>query len=179
MARSGSHYAGTVKLRRLRDEGERHQQDQYSKHGARYHSTAPANYYQETMAEQDKPEIGSVGWIDLTVDNATNVRDFYQAVVGWKAQGVEMSDSGSKYEDFGMAAPSGKSVAGVCHRRGGNKEIPSGWMIYIIVADLEESLRKCVELGGKVLAPTRSYGGQSKYTFIADPSGATCGLFQP
>lgn len=131
------------------------------------------------MAEETKPETGSIGWIDLTINEATSVRDFYQAVVGWKAQGLEMSDAGGKYEDFVMMAPgSGKPISGVCHRRGGNKDIPSGWLIYIIVEDLEASLKKCVEMGGRVLTPTKSYGEQGKYAFITDPSGATCALFQ-
>jgi uncharacterized protein len=131
------------------------------------------------MSENTKPEIGSIGWIDLTVDHAATVRDFYQAVVGWKAQGLEMSEAGSKYEDFVMMAPgSGKPVSGVCHRRGGNKDIPSGWVVYITVENLEASLQRCIELGGKILLPTRSYGGQGQYAFIEDPSGVACALFQ-
>jgi predicted enzyme related to lactoylglutathione lyase len=29
------------------------------------------------------PAIGQIGWVDLTVPNATTVRDFYQHVTGW------------------------------------------------------------------------------------------------
>ena len=29
------------------------------------------------MADAGKPAIGSIGWIDLTVDDAERVRDFY------------------------------------------------------------------------------------------------------
>jgi predicted enzyme related to lactoylglutathione lyase len=35
-------------------------------------------------------EVGKIGWIDLTVGDATRVRDFYAGVVGWKPEGVEM-----------------------------------------------------------------------------------------
>jgi len=34
------------------------------------------------MANNSKPEIGTVTWFDLTVDNADEVKDFYNKVVG-------------------------------------------------------------------------------------------------
>lgn len=37
-----------------------------------------------------KHPVGSIGWIDLTVDDAPRVRDFYAAVVGWKPEPVPM-----------------------------------------------------------------------------------------
>lgn len=30
--------------------------------------------------------IGKIGWIDMTVDDASGLRDFYQKVVGWKVE---------------------------------------------------------------------------------------------
>jgi len=125
------------------------------------------------MAE--KPEIGRVGWMDLTVENAAATRDFYQKVTGWTSTGLEMGG----YEDFCMNAPgSGETVAGICHARGGNAGLPPVWLIYITVADLDESLRQCVALGGKVLRPPREYPGQGRFAVIEDPSGAPAALYQ-
>ena len=42
--------------------------------------------------------VGSVVWTDLTVNNASEVKDFYQQVVGWKPNPVSMGD----YDDFTM-----------------------------------------------------------------------------
>ena len=37
------------------------------------------------------------------------------------------------YKDFHMVvSPTGNSVAGVCHARGKNADIPTGWLIYIL-----------------------------------------------
>ena len=30
--------------------------------------------------------IGKIGWIDMTVDDASGLRDFYQQVVGWNVE---------------------------------------------------------------------------------------------
>lgn len=58
------------------------------------------------MSEQNKPHIGSIGWLDLTVENADAVRDFYQEVVGWTTSGVDMGG----YSDYCM-----------CHSRSGGR----------------------------------------------------------
>ena len=49
------------------------------------------------MSENDKPEIGSLSWFDLTVPNAEEVRDFYGKVIGWQHEPVSMADG--KYDD--------------------------------------------------------------------------------
>lgn len=41
------------------------------------------------MSEGDRPEIGSIGWVDLTVQAAGEVRDFYETVVGRESSGPE------------------------------------------------------------------------------------------
>jgi predicted enzyme related to lactoylglutathione lyase len=45
--------------------------------------------------------IGSVGWVDLTVPDAPRLRDFYQAVVGWRASDLDMGG----YADYVMQQP--------------------------------------------------------------------------
>ena len=127
------------------------------------------------MADK-KLEIGRVGWMDLTVPDAAKVKDFYQNVVGWKSTGFDMGG----YEDFCMNLPkNGETVAGVCYARGGNAGLPPVWLIYITVADLDESLRQCIAGGGKVLRDPRNYAGQGRYAIIEDPAGAAAALFQP
>lgn len=119
--------------------------------------------------------VGTIGWHDLTVPNAEQVREFYKAVVGWESSGVDMGG----YEDFNMLAPgTSEPAAGICHARGGNADLPAQWLMYIIVENTDESARKCTELGGAVLAGPRDMGG-GRFAVIRDPAGAVCALFQP
>ena len=117
---------------------------------------------------------GKIGWIDMTVDDATSVRDFYKSVVGWGHEDVSMGD----YADFSMTTPGGQAVAGICHARGSNAGLPSGWLIYITVEDLEASVAACERNGGEVIVPVRGLAG-GKFCVIRDPAGATAALFQP
>lgn len=120
-------------------------------------------------------DIGKIGWIDTTVEDAAGLRDFYVAVVGWGTDDVSMGD----YADYVMKAPAtGEGVAGVCHARGSNADLPPGWLIYITVADVEQSAATVRELGGKVLVAPRGLAG-GRFCVIEDPCGSIAALYQP
>jgi len=119
------------------------------------------------------PQPGTVTWQDLTVEDAEKIRDFYQSVVGWRPEPVNVGG----YSDFVMTSE-GSEVAGVCHARGANAALPPVWLIYITVDDLDHSIAECERLGGAVLTTPRSYGG-GRYCVIKDPAGAVCALYQP
>ena len=124
------------------------------------------------MAEMS--EAGKIGWIDITVDDAEGLRDFYSKVVGWKPEGVDMGE----YSDFSMTMPgTGTPAAGICHARGSNAELPRQWLIYIVVPDAEASAAACTANGGKVLVGPKDMGG-GKFAVIEDPSGAVAALYQ-
>ena len=121
-----------------------------------------------------KPALGSISWRDLTVGNAEEVSRFYQAVVGWTAEPLDMGG----YSDFCMNVPgTAETVAGICHARGENADLPPQWLIYITVGDLQKSLEQCKSLGGKVIAGPRETS-QGKLAVIKDPAGAVAALFQ-
>jgi predicted enzyme related to lactoylglutathione lyase len=116
---------------------------------------------------------GKIGWVDLTVEDAPSIRDFYRQVTGWTVDELSMGD----YSDFVMKCGE-EAVAGVCHARGSNAGQPSGWMIYIVVEDLDQSLAACQEAGGRVRVPVRDMGGEGRFAVIEDPSGSVCALYQ-
>lgn len=120
------------------------------------------------------PGTGSITWTDLTVDDAERIRDFYHAVTGWKPVALSMGT----YADFVMKSDTGEEVAGICHARGSNSDLPPVWLVYITVEDLEHSLQECHRLGGTVLTTPKSYAA-GRFCVIRDPAGAICALYQP
>lgn len=123
----------------------------------------------------DESQVGKIGWIDISVDDATGLRDFYKKVVGWQVEEVSMG----KYSDYSMAMPAnGEAVTGICHALGSNADLRGGWLIYIIVADVVSSAAACKENGGKVVVEPRALSG-GQFCVIEDPSGATAALYQP
>lgn len=116
----------------------------------------------------------SIGWVDLTVDDAEGVKDFYARVMGWRPEAVDMGG----YADFNMCdAETGEPAAGVCHARGMNAQLPPVWLVYFEVAELEPALTQVGEAGGTVLQTPREAGGV-RYAVARDPAGATFALFE-
>jgi predicted enzyme related to lactoylglutathione lyase len=116
-------------------------------------------------------KLGDIGWTDLTIPNAEEVKDFYQSVVGWQVEPLSMGD----YDDYVMKTAEGTGVAGVCHARGSNANIPPQWLIYVSVADVAESVKQCLAKGGKVVDGPRKMGKQD-FAVIQDPAGAVLAI---
>jgi predicted enzyme related to lactoylglutathione lyase len=116
--------------------------------------------------------IGRVEWLDLTVEDAGRVRNFYKAVVGWSSSDVPMGS----YDDYCMNMPGTQdTVAGICHARGVNSQLPSQWLIYVRVASVADSVAQCEKLGGRVLQAPRRMAG-TNFCVIQDPAGAVMAL---
>ena len=118
------------------------------------------------------PVIGQIEWLDLTVNDASRVKNFYSSVVGWKSDDVDMGS----YSDYSIHTPEGRdTVAGICHARGPNAKLPSQWLVYVRVASVQQSADTCQRLGGEVLDGPRRMGG-SNFCVIKDPEGAVMAL---
>jgi predicted enzyme related to lactoylglutathione lyase len=118
--------------------------------------------------------IGSIGWLDLTVDDAPALRDFYRAIVGWTPSDCDMGG----YADYVMSTPvTNEATAGVCHARGANAGLPAVWLAYLVVANLEASLAAAEARGGRRRSTIRSAGG-GRFAVIEDPAGACVALFE-
>lgn len=129
---------------------------------------------EERNKEEQKPQsnIGKIEWLDLTVDNATGVKDFYAKVVGWSTEGVSMGS----YDDFNINLPgTDTTVAGICHARGSNANLPAQWLVYVRVADVAQSAIACEARGGKIIEGPRRMGS-SNFVIIEDPAGAVMAL---
>jgi predicted enzyme related to lactoylglutathione lyase len=126
------------------------------------------------MAEHEFPPPGTIAWADLTVPDAPKVRDFYAGVAGWTAAEVSMGD----YADYTMGPDGGTPVAGICHARGQNANLPAQWIVYVTVTDLDHSLEQCAKLGGSVVAPARDIGAYGRFAVVKDPAGAIMALVE-
>lgn len=128
------------------------------------------------MTGPEPPARGTIGWHDLTVPDADGVRDFYAAVIGWESEGCDMGD----YDDYNMYPPVRRdgAVAGVCHARGVNADLPPVWMIYIVVEDIWAAVDACRTHGGDVMREPTGDASHGWTAFIRDPAGAACALYQ-
>lgn len=127
------------------------------------------------MSDKTNIQVGSIGWVDLTVQNADKTVQFYKDVVGWDIEKMDMGD----YNDYilkikGTNIP----VAGICNAKGVNKDIPPVWLNYFTVEDINKSVDKCKANGGSILLPIKLMGNYGKVCIIKDINGVICALFE-
>lgn len=132
----------------------------------------PGEQVAEETAVEKPSNIGRIEWLDLTVDDASRVKDFYCSVVGWSNSEVDMGS----YVDFNINLPgTNDTIAGICHSRASNANLPSQWLVYVRVESVAESAATCEKKGGKVLDGPRRMGG-SNFCVVQDPAGAVLAL---
>lgn len=112
------------------------------------------------------------GWAELNARGLERAIAFYEAVFGWTNSKSPLGD-GQEYTQF---AADGDNIAGALEMNPAiPAEVPSYWMIYFIVDDVDASYQKALGLGAReTVAPDDFPGG--RYAIIQDPQGASLGL---
>ncbi len=120
---------------------------------------------------------GLIGWVDLVTTDTARAAAFYGGLFGWDATEIP-TPMGMNYTQFSY---DGKRVAGM-------GPLPpdfvaagmsSHWNSYAMVADVDAVLSRVPAAGGEVAMPAMDVMDQGRMAMIADPSGATFGLWQP
>jgi len=123
----------------------------------------------------ENTDIGKPLWVDLAVPNAKQVKDFYTKAIGWKVTEQSMGN----YDDFNMNSPiDGETLAGICHSKSMNQDLPPVWMVYFCVEDLNEKNEFIKKSNGKILKGPVEIGSMGRYIVIKDPAGAYCALWK-
>ncbi|QOL24360.1 VOC family protein [Thalassotalea sp. LPB0316] len=119
-------------------------------------------------------KVGDFAWLDISVENAPQLRDFYQKVIGWQVEEVSMGN----YSDYSMVNPNTKEpVSGICHATGYNANMPAMWLPYFLVENAEQALNDALAMGAQQLDELKTMGAD-RFVVIKDPAGACCALYQ-
>lgn len=111
---------------------------------------------------------GTFTWVDLSTFDLSSAQQFYHHVLGWD---YAMDESG-----YITCSAQGFPSAGLYEMPAFFQKInmPSFWMTYIAVDDIDRIVGRAKQLGGKVELTEKSDDG--KVALIRDPAGAgfTC-----
>ena len=118
---------------------------------------------------------GAYTWAELNARGFDNDARFYDAVFGWTERATSMGEGQPPYHQF---AAGGEDVAGGMEMSPMVPPmVPSYWMVYFGVADVDASFKAAVDAGGtEMVSPTPFPGG--RFAIITDPQGAVLGLLQ-
>lgn len=116
---------------------------------------------------------GAFSWSELTTTDPKAAAAFYSGLFGWtfKNMGPEMGD-------YHVVSVGETMVAGVMSMPPGAPPMPPAWGCYVTVTNLDASVARCAELGGKTLVPPMDVPTVGRMAVIQDPQGATLSLMQ-
>jgi uncharacterized protein len=133
------------------------------------------------MSEQSIPANGTFCWNELsTTDDATAMK-FYGELLGWEFKSSNMSPCEGAAADappmvYSEIVVDGKHLGGVFKMGPEFGEMPSHWMAYVAVEDVDAKAKQVEELGGSVRVPPTDIPNTGRFCVITDPTGAVISL---
>ena len=118
------------------------------------------------------PYAGAICWRELSSPNPQDATRFYRDLFSWTSKDVDMGPMGT----YTILNNGEEMVAGVM--AGPSPELPSHWINYVTVDDVDASAAQVVELGGRVLMPPTDAPEIGRFSVVADPEGAVFGLLR-
>jgi len=115
------------------------------------------------------------GWAELNARGLERAIPFYESIFGWSHSTTEGDGDSPAYTQF---ETDGEQIAGA-FEMGANipAQVPSFWLIYFNVDDVDATAREVTAAGGSVTVHPQDYFG-GRFAVIRDPQGATFGLFK-
>ena len=116
---------------------------------------------------------GTPTWTDLMTPDADAARKFYHAVFGW-----DYDIGGPEYGGYTTARLGSRTTAGLMGMQPDMPAMPPAWGLYFASDNAEADVARAVKLGATVQSPTMVVGQFGSMAILADPTGASFGLWQ-
>jgi predicted enzyme related to lactoylglutathione lyase len=119
-------------------------------------------------------EHGTLIWNELQTNDTAAAERFYVEVFGWEAETAEMPNgpytSFKDGEDYrgGMMSTASFDAA-----------VPSNWVAYFAVDDVDAVIAAAIAAGGQVVAPAFDVEGIGRMAVLQSADGAYFSLFAP
>ena len=115
-------------------------------------------------------------WIEIRTQDVEDIAHFFERLFGWKIL-ERIAEDGSPYWIFDTGEPPRLENL----RRGALWLRPAGekprTVVYILVQDIDATLKKVVALGGKIVTPKVAEGPAFR-AYFATPDGNVFGLWE-
>ncbi len=117
-------------------------------------------------------ETGALSWVELNTRDVDAAKQFYPAVLGLT---VESHEGEMPYHELQRGS---ESVAGMMTMPPQvPAEVPSTWLAYFGVDDVDASAKRAGELGGNIAGGPMDFPG-GRFAVALDPQGAAFGLLR-
>lgn len=111
-------------------------------------------------------ETGAFCWNELATTDPEAAKRFYGEIFGWQYMSGDVE--GTNYTQISVG---NRPVGGIYQTESGGS--PPHWMAYVSVKNVDETVRRAEELGGKICVPPTDIPNTGRFAVINDPTGAT------
>jgi predicted enzyme related to lactoylglutathione lyase len=121
-------------------------------------------------------EQSSLVWSELTTRDTKRAESFYTSLFGWTPKHAAPSGVMDYTEFHNQGKPLGGMMA-MPHNM--PPHVPSYWMPYFQVADVDASTNSAKGLGGKSMVGPQDIPNTGRFAILTDPQGAFFALYTP
>ncbi len=112
---------------------------------------------------------GAFSWNELMTTDVKGAKAFYGELLGWQLEPCPDADPEMEYL---MAKSGDTQLAGVMAIPEDAKGMPASWGGYITVDDVDSTVKKAQQLGGKVCMGPQEIPNVGRFVVMQDPQGA-------
>lgn len=120
---------------------------------------------------------GQVFWTELNTWEPEKAADFLEKTLGWRIEKSPMPQGGVYRVGVVDGLPAG-GVFGLTAPEF-DRSVPSHWLTYFAVDDIEASVAAVKSGGGRVIRDIFEVSGVGRIAIVQDPTGAVCGYMTP
>jgi len=120
----------------------------------------------------DIPPTGRFVWYDLMTNDVAKASEFYGGLFGWQLVEQDMGEFG-KYQMIFL----GETAVGGMVAIEAGREIPTHWMAYATVENVDVACERAIALGGRVHMPAMDIPEVGRFAVISDPQGGSIAPF--
>jgi uncharacterized protein len=116
---------------------------------------------------------GRFVWYELMTTDLAAAQAFYTEIIGWTTKRWEENN-------YTMWAAGEQSVGGVMLLPEAAQKMgaPPHWVGYVATDDVDATVKKAQELGGRVYVPGTDIPTVGRFAVLADPQGATFAVYK-
>ncbi len=123
----------------------------------------------ETIGTRRANEPGTPTWNECVTADVAAATRFYAEVLGMGSEAMDMGEAGTYTL---LTNAEGRQIGGSMDLAMLPAGTPPHWNIYFNVADVDASVARAEELGGRSVAPAMDVPGVGRMAMVADPQGA-------
>ncbi len=116
---------------------------------------------------------GRFVWHELHTTDRAKAQKFYQTLFRWETKEVPMGPG----EPYTLCLLGGKDQAGITKSKA-PPSVPSHWLPYVAVDDVDRYTSKAKDLGGRVLNTPMDIPNVGRFSVVADPQGAAFAIYK-